>query len=142
SGNDLDADAGLSVDFPDEVAAILGFARCTGRGGDDLIDFVRFGDPLELRERLQRRGDGGRRQALPVESAGAQADHVFFPVDDLERQVRTDLDDDHVDRVRADVYRRDAHAGGEGVRPESVCARYTAVTLYTGATGGARKGSS
>ena len=67
---------------------------------------------------------------LAVEPPCAEPDHVLFAIDDLERQVRTDLDDDHVDGVGADVDGSDAHAGGgQVVRPGDLC-RYTAVIYW------------
>ena len=107
-----------AVDLGDEVAAVVGFAGGAGGGGDDLVDLVRLGQPLELRQRLQRRRHGRRRQAAAVEAAGAEPDHVLFAVDDLERQIRPHLHHDHVDRVGADVDGGDAHAesGGTGKR--------------------------
>src|SRR5262249_27696057 len=90
-----------------------------GGGCHNFVDFVRLGYSFELGERLERCCEGRWRQTLAVQAAGAQADHVFFAVDDLERQVRTDLDNYHVNGIRADVDRSDAHAeGGWGpVRP-------------------------
>ena len=104
-----------ALDLGDEIAAVFGFARGAGGGGDDLVDFVRVGEPPELRQGLQRGRHRGRRQAAAVEAAGAEPDHVFFAVDDLERQIRAHLDHDHVDGVGADVDGGDAHAedGGE-----------------------------
>ena len=57
-----------------------------------------------------------RREAAAVQPARAEPDHVLFPVNDFERQVRPDLDHDHVDRVGADVDGGYAHAeGGAGL---------------------------
>ena len=53
-------DAGLALDLGDEIAAVVGLAHGAGRGGDDLVDLVRVGEALELGQRLQRRGHGGR----------------------------------------------------------------------------------
>ena len=50
-----DADAGLPLDVGEELAAVFGFADRAGGGGDDLVDLVRFGQPPELRQRLERR---------------------------------------------------------------------------------------
>ncbi len=95
----------------DEVAAVVGFAGGARGAGHDLVDLVRFRDAAELGERLERRADRRGRQAAAVEAAGAEPDHVFFPVDDLERQIGAHLNHDHVDRVGADVDGSDAHAG-------------------------------
>ena len=65
--------------------------------------------PLEFRQRLQRRGHRLVRQLLAVEPSGAQPDHFLFAVNDLERQVRADADDDHVNRIGADIDRRETH---------------------------------
>ncbi len=54
--NHSDADAGLPIDLGDEVAAVLRLARGARRGRHDLVDLVRLGEPVELRERLHRRG--------------------------------------------------------------------------------------
>ena len=56
--DDADPDAGLALDLGDEVAAVVRFARGAGRGGDDLVDLVRLGQPLEFCQRLERRGHG------------------------------------------------------------------------------------
>ncbi len=56
--------------------------------------------------------DRGGRQAAAVEAAGAEPDHVFLAVDDLEGQIGAHLDHDHVDRVGSDVDGSDTHAGG------------------------------
>ncbi len=111
TGDHLDADAGLPVDFGDEVGAVVGFARGARGAGHDLVDLVRFGEAPEFGERLERGADGRGGQAAAAQAAGAEADHVFFPVDDLKREVRAHLDHDHVDRVGADVDGSDAHAG-------------------------------
>jgi hypothetical protein len=114
AGNHLDADAGLAVDLGDEIAAVLRLARGAGGGGDDLVDLVRVGDAAELRHGLERRGHGGGRQVAAVEAARPEADHVFFAVDDLERQIRADLHHDHVDRVGSDIDGGDSHAASSG----------------------------
>ena len=90
-------------DAREELAAVFGLARGAGRRGEDLVDLVRVGQALELRQRLQRRVHGRVGELAAVEPAGAQADHLLLAVDDLEGQVRTDPHDDHVDRVGADV---------------------------------------
>ena len=51
------------------------------------------------------------RERPAVEAAGAEADHFLFAVDDLERQVGPDPDDDHVERVGADVDGGETHHG-------------------------------
>ena len=56
AGDDPDADAGLPVDFGDEVAAVVGFAGRARGAGDDLVDLVRLGEAPELGQRLQRGG--------------------------------------------------------------------------------------
>ena len=74
--------------------------------------------------------DRGWREAAAVEAAGAQPDHVFFAVDDLERQIRADLHHDHVDRVGADVDGGDAHAGRLRLSCVRACSRYIAVIYW------------
>ena len=109
AGDDARTDAGLALDAREELAAVARFARRAGGGGEDLVDAVRFGEPLELRERLQRRVHRLGRQRLAVEAAGAEPDHDFLAIDDLEREVRSHPDDDHVDGVGADVDGGNAH---------------------------------
>jgi hypothetical protein len=103
------ANAGRLGHGGEEVATVRGFASGAGRGGDDLVHVVRVGQALELRHRGQAGGHGGVGQTFSVESARAKAYHVFLSVDDLEREVRADPDNDHVDGVGADVDRGNAH---------------------------------
>ncbi len=93
------------------VAAVLGFPRGAGRGGEDLVHLVRARQALELRQRLQRGAHGLAGQASSVEPAGAQSHHLLLAVDDFEREIRAHADHDHVDRVGADVDRGKAHGG-------------------------------
>ena len=108
-GDDAWTDAGLALDARQELAAVARFARRAGGGGENLVDAVRFGEPLELRERLQRRVHRFGRQCLAVETAGPESDHHLLAIDDLEREIRADPDDDHVDRVGPDVDGGNAH---------------------------------
>ena len=102
-------DAGLPLDAGEELAAVARLARGAGADGQDLVHAVRIGEPLERRQRLQRRASSPRPSARAVETAGAEPDHGLLAVDDLERQIRPHPDDDHVDGVRADVDGGDAH---------------------------------
>jgi hypothetical protein len=63
----------------------------------------------ELRQHLQGGLHRARGKCLAVETAGAETDHVLLAVDDLERQIGTHPNDDHVQRVRADVDGGKAH---------------------------------
>ena len=101
--NDARADAGLLGDGLEEFAAVFGFAGRAGRDGDDLVDSVRFGQPAELREHLERSVHRLRRERPSVEPAGAEPDHFLLAVDDLERQVGADPHHDHVEGIGADV---------------------------------------
>ena len=113
AGDDPRTNAGLRFDAREELAAVARFARGAGRRGENLVDRVRFGEPLEFRERLQRRAHRLGGQLLAVESAGAEAHHRLFAIDDLEGEVRSYADHDHVDGVGADVDGRDAHGVGD-----------------------------
>ena len=97
------------LDPRQELAAVPRFAGRARRRGENLVDAVRFGQSLELGERLQRGGHRLRRQRLAVEAAGAEPDHRLLAIDDFERQIRPHAHDDHVNRVRADVDGGDAH---------------------------------
>jgi len=50
-----------------------------------------------------------RRERSTVETAGAEAHHLFFAVDHFEGEVGAHADHDHVNGVRADVDRGNAH---------------------------------
>ena len=114
AGDDAGANAGLLLDGRQERAAVLGLTGCARRGGEDLVDLVRSGDALELRERLQRRDLGGPGQLAAVEPAGAEAHHLLLAVDDLEREVGPDPHDDHMNGVGADVDGSEAHGRAAG----------------------------
>jgi hypothetical protein len=77
------------------------FSASAGRAGrrrENLIDLMRRGESLEFRERLKRRAHRLARQRSCRRARRRRAYHLFFAVDDLEREVRTDLDDDHMYR--------------------------------------------
>jgi hypothetical protein len=56
AGNDLRFDARLTLDCCQELAAVLRLPDGAGRGGEDLLNLVRFGQSAKARKRLQ----GGR----------------------------------------------------------------------------------
>ena len=103
AGNDARPDSGGLGDAGEELRAVFGLARGAGRRGEDLVHLVRVGQPLELGQRLQGRVHGRVGELAPIETAGAQAHHLLLPVDHLERQVRADLHDDHMDGIGADI---------------------------------------
>ncbi len=47
--------------------------------------------------------------AVPSRPPAPEPHHLLLAVDHLKRQIRLDLHDDHVQRVRADVYGGQAH---------------------------------
>jgi hypothetical protein len=67
----------------------------------------------ELRQRLQRGVHRGRGERTPIEAARPEPHHLLLPIDHLEGEVRPHLNDDHVDRVRADVDGGQPHAGSD-----------------------------
>ena len=97
------ADAGLALNRLEKGAAVLGFARGAGGDGENLVDVMRGGQPLELRQRLQRRVHRFRRHLLAVETAGAEPDHFFLAIHDLERKVRAYANHDHMNGVGTNV---------------------------------------
>ncbi len=109
AGNDADANADISLHGGEKVAGVFCFANGARRGRDDLIDAVDVGQAPELGEGLQGGVQRGRWEIAPIEAAGAQAHHVFLAVDDFEREIRTKTNDDHVDGIRPDIDRRNAH---------------------------------
>src|SRR4029079_12836122 len=100
---DTRANSCLLGDSLEELAAILRFAGRARGDGDNLVHTMGFGQTPEFRQYLERRVHSLRRERPSIESARTEADHLLLAVDDLEGEVRPDLHDDHVDRVRADV---------------------------------------
>jgi CHAD domain-containing protein len=111
SRDNADPDAGLSADLGNEVAAVFGFSSRTGRGSDNFVNLVRFGQALEFGQCLHGRGHCRSGQVPPVQPAGPEPDHILFPVNHFEGKIGADLDHDHVDRVGPDIDGRNAHAG-------------------------------
>jgi hypothetical protein len=109
AGDDAGANAGLPFDSRQKLPAVSRLAGGTRRGRQHLVHAVRFCKAAKLRQRLQRRGHRLCRQRLAVEPAGAEADHDFFAIHDLEREIRPHADDDHVNGVRPDIDRCDTH---------------------------------
>ncbi len=109
AGNDLRSNAGLALDCRQEFAAVLGFACRARRRRQDLVNLMRFGETSKLRQRLKRCAHRFFGERASTEAARSEPDHLFFAVDHLERQVGSDVDHDHVDRIRADVDGRYPH---------------------------------
>jgi hypothetical protein len=107
--NDPRSNACLFGDRLEELAAVFGFARGAGGDGDNFIYAMGFGQTPEFRQRLEACVDGLGRKGPAVQPAGSEPDHLFLAVDDLERLISPDLDDDHVDGVGADVDGGNAH---------------------------------
>ena len=115
AGDDADVDPGSLANRGEKLAAVLGLPHGAGRRGDDLVHLVRFGQALELGQRLQGRAHGQLRQGASTEAARAEPDHLLLAVHDLERVIGPHLHHDHVDGVGADVDGRYAH-GSKGRR--------------------------
>ena len=115
AGDHPRSNAGLALDAGQEFAAVARLARRAGRGGEDFIDAMRLGEPLEFRQRLQRRAHRLGRQRLAVEAAGPEPHHDLLAIDDFKREVRSYPDNDHVDGVGADVDGRNAHEVSTGL---------------------------
>jgi hypothetical protein len=99
SGNDLRPDSRFALDRREEFAAVFGFADRAGRRREDFFDLMRLGEPPESRKRLEGGLHRFIRQGFPVQAAGSKPYHLLFPIDHLEGEVRSDADDDHVNRV-------------------------------------------
>src|SRR5262249_33085732 len=76
--------ARLRRDAGEELAAVLCLPRRTGGRGDNLIDSMGICQALELRERLEGTLHGRGGQRFAIQPPGAQADHLFLAIDDLE----------------------------------------------------------
>ncbi len=107
--DDARPDPGALGDGRQELAAIAGFAHAAGGRRQDLVHLPRLGELLEAAQRLDGRFHRRGRQHAPAKAAGAEPDHLFLPVHDLEGQVRLYLGHDHVDRIGADVDGGKAH---------------------------------
>ena len=109
TGDHFRTHPGAMLDRVEKFTPVFRLAHGAGRRGHDFIDPMSVSQPAESRQReqgvLHRRF--GQRPA--VESTGAEAHHLLFPIDDLERHVRAHLHHDHVDGVGADVDSGDAH---------------------------------
>lgn len=103
AGDDLRPDACVSLDRRKELAAVFGLPCGACRGRQNFVYLVRVGESPEFRERLKRRRHRLRCQRTSTQTSGTEANHLLFPVDDLEGQIRVDLDHNHVDRVRPDI---------------------------------------
>ena len=128
AGDDHGTDAGFALDAREELAAVAGLAGGAGRHGENLVDAVGIGEPLEGRQRLERCRHRLGRERAAVETAGAEPDHGLLAVDDLEREIRTHAHDDHVNRVGPDIDRGDAH-GKISVRAYRIRCRQSRILL-------------
>jgi len=68
----------------EEFAAISRLSGGAGRGGEDFIHLMGFGDSLELRQRLQCRAHRFRSERSAVEPTRAESHHGLFAVNNLE----------------------------------------------------------
>ncbi len=96
SRNDARTDTGFAFKTCQEFAAVSSLARSAGRGRQNLINLVRLGDPLELRQRLQRRTHCIRSERTAVKTTCTQPDHRFLAVNHLEGEIGSYTDHDHV----------------------------------------------
>src|SRR5262245_17330899 len=103
------ADARQAGDGLQELAAVLGLARCASRDRDDVIHPMRFGQTPEFRKDLKRRVHRFGCQGAAIEAAGAETDHFLLAVDDFEGVIGPDLHHDHVNRVGLDVDGDNSH---------------------------------
>ena len=131
AGDHADADPRLALDRSDEIAAVVGFARRGGGARQDFVDLVRGGQAAEFRQGLEPSGHGRRGQAAAVEAAGPEANHFLFSINDFEREIRTHLHHDHVDRIGADVDGGYSHEGGGAARPARGFSCFVTWPLYT-----------
>jgi hypothetical protein len=96
AGNHLRANPGLVGDDAKELAAVFGFAHGARRGRDDFVHSMRFSEATELGQDLERRVHRFGSQCPAAQSTRPEADHVFFAIDDLEREIGANPHDDHV----------------------------------------------
>jgi hypothetical protein len=95
--DDAGANASLLGNGAQELATVFRFARGARRDRHDLVDVVGLSETDEFREDLQSRAHHLGRQSPASEASGAEANHFLLAVDDLEREVRTHADHDHVE---------------------------------------------
>ncbi len=121
-GNDVDADADLTLNAPEELAAVFRLAGRAGGRRKNLIDLMRIGEPAVARERIECGGHRLFRQPAATQSTGTKPDHFLLAIDDLEGQIRSNGDHDHVDGIAAEIDGRDAHVSA---RVGNALVRYT-----------------
>ena len=109
TGDDARTDAGLPLDAGEELAAVAA-SRVA------LVAAARISStPCDSASRLNFESACSAAviasvvSALPSRPPAPSRTIDLLPVDDFERQVRSHPDDDHVNRVGADVDGRDAH---------------------------------
>jgi hypothetical protein len=112
AGDDLCLNSSRSLHPGKEFAPVFGFPDGAGARGEDFFHLMRLREPAEAGKRLQAHFHGFRGQGFPLQAPGPQPDHLLFAVDDLERQVGTDPNHDHVNRIRTAVDGRYTHLCG------------------------------
>jgi hypothetical protein len=110
--DDFWANACFLRDRMQEFAAVFGFARGARCYRDDFVHPMRLREPCELGQDLEGGMHRFRCQRAAAETAGAQADHLFFTIDHFEGQIRSHADNDHVQRIGPDIDGGDPHAVG------------------------------
>ena len=103
------AQADVTLDLFNEIAAVGGLAHGAGGHRGDAADALTLGEGAERRQGSHARVDGLRRQASLAERATAEAHHLFGTVEHAEAAIRLNLRHDHVDGIAADVDSRDSH---------------------------------
>ena len=110
--DDAGLNPGLLGDRRQEVAPVGRLPDRAGGHGHDVVHLARIGQALEPGERLQRGRHGALAERAAFEAPGPEAHHVLLAADHLEGAVRRDADENHVERIRADVDGRKVHRRG------------------------------
>jgi hypothetical protein len=106
---DLHGEAGLAAQPPDECRAVHRLAHRAGRDRADAFHPPGAREPRERLHGLRRELHRLVREPPRAERPPAEPDHLLHPVDDGDAAVGLDVGDHHVDGVRADVDRGQAH---------------------------------
>ena len=107
--DDLHLHSGLGLDAVDQLAAVRGGADRARGLRDHLLGAEGVGELAEPAHARDRAVAGGQRDPVLPRDLVAEAEHVLLAGDGLERAVGVHVGDEQVERVGAEVERRDAH---------------------------------
>ena len=97
----------------EEFPPVFGFPDGARRSSQNLFDLMGLGEPPEPRKGLESGVHCLLGQGLAVQSTRAEAHHFLLAIDDLEREIGSYSDHDHVNGICTAVDGRYAHLFGK-----------------------------